>query len=155
LQRSEQVFTSSQSLAHFFRHENGRPQEAQIFRGRSAFRRILGMWELSRRGIIGDKARVGRFDPRGVEIFLLALSRAASHFMLAGYPESIDRKATCREKYRAVSTGLGGSRRERQFQRPGSLLPVSCRKIPLAPFGVGQRFFGGFQEKLPRCRRLS
>jgi transposase len=34
LHRSEQVFTSSQSRAHFLRHANGRPQAAQIFSGR-------------------------------------------------------------------------------------------------------------------------
>ena len=43
LQRSEQVFTLSQSFAHFLRQVKGRAQAAQIFRGRSAFRRILGM----------------------------------------------------------------------------------------------------------------
>ena len=36
LQRSEQVLTKSQSFAHFFRHENGRPHWAQVFCGISA-----------------------------------------------------------------------------------------------------------------------
>jgi hypothetical protein len=36
-QQSEQYFTSSQTLAHFFRHPNGRPQLAQLFCGSSAF----------------------------------------------------------------------------------------------------------------------
>ncbi len=43
LQRSEHVLTCSQSLFHFFRQENGRPHAAQIFVGRSDFRRIFGM----------------------------------------------------------------------------------------------------------------
>jgi len=33
--RSLQYFTDSQSRAHFFRQENGRPQVAQIFSARS------------------------------------------------------------------------------------------------------------------------
>jgi hypothetical protein len=33
LQRSEQVFTLSQSRAHFLRHAKGRAQAAQIFSG--------------------------------------------------------------------------------------------------------------------------
>jgi hypothetical protein len=44
LQRSEQVFTLSQSFAHFLRHKNGRPHAAQIFWGKSALRRIFGIF---------------------------------------------------------------------------------------------------------------
>jgi hypothetical protein len=47
LQRSEQVLTSSQSFAHFFRHVNGRPHAPQIFCGKSDLRRIFGMGSLS------------------------------------------------------------------------------------------------------------
>jgi hypothetical protein len=43
LQASEQVFTSSQTFAHFLRHMNGRPQAAQIFSGKSDFFRIFAM----------------------------------------------------------------------------------------------------------------
>lgn len=43
LQRSEHVFTLSQSFAHFLRHANGRPHASQILLGRSALRRIFGM----------------------------------------------------------------------------------------------------------------
>ena len=42
-QRSEQYFTSSQTLAHFFRHAKGRPQLAQVFSGSSAFLRIFAI----------------------------------------------------------------------------------------------------------------
>lgn len=41
-QRSEQNFTLSQSRAHFFRHENGRPQLAQILDGKSDLLIIRG-----------------------------------------------------------------------------------------------------------------
>jgi len=34
--RSEQYFTSSQTVFHFFRHWNGRPQTTQTFVGRLA-----------------------------------------------------------------------------------------------------------------------
>lgn len=37
LQRSEQYFTLSQTVFHFFRQRNGRPQVAQIFVGKSDF----------------------------------------------------------------------------------------------------------------------
>ncbi len=40
-QRSEQYFTSSQTLAHFFRQAKGRLQVRQVFCGRSAFFCIL------------------------------------------------------------------------------------------------------------------
>jgi hypothetical protein len=43
LQRSEQVFTSAQSFAHFLRHMNKRPHAAQVFCGRSDFKRIFGI----------------------------------------------------------------------------------------------------------------
>ena len=42
-QRSEQYFTSSQTLSHALRHTKGRPQVAQVFSGRSDFLRILAM----------------------------------------------------------------------------------------------------------------
>jgi hypothetical protein len=50
---SEQVRTASQSLAHFLRHMKGNPHAAQIFVGRSAFLRILGIGGLA--GIIKQK----------------------------------------------------------------------------------------------------
>lgn len=40
MQRSEQVFTLSQSRAHFRRQENGRPQAAQSLSGVVAFGRL-------------------------------------------------------------------------------------------------------------------
>ena len=42
-QRSEQYRTSSQTFAHFLRHANGRPQEAQVLVGRSDLRVMRGM----------------------------------------------------------------------------------------------------------------
>jgi len=45
-QRSEQYFTSSHTVAHFFRHANGRPHRAQGFDGRSDFLTILGIAKL-------------------------------------------------------------------------------------------------------------
>lgn len=41
--RSEQNRTLSQSRAHFLRQAKGRPQEAQVFVGRSDLRRIFAM----------------------------------------------------------------------------------------------------------------
>jgi hypothetical protein len=41
LQRSEQVFTSSQTRSHFLRQAKGRPQASQVFCGRSPFARIF------------------------------------------------------------------------------------------------------------------
>lgn len=43
-QRSEQYFTSDQTLAHFFRHVNGRPHTTHVFVGRFAFLvRLVGV----------------------------------------------------------------------------------------------------------------
>jgi hypothetical protein len=43
--RSEQYFTSSQTLSHFLRHAKGLPQRAQGLLGKSAFFTCLGMRE--------------------------------------------------------------------------------------------------------------
>jgi hypothetical protein len=42
-QWSEQYLTSSQTFSHFFRQAKGRPQQAHILVGKSAFLRILGI----------------------------------------------------------------------------------------------------------------
>lgn len=39
---SLQYFTSSQTLAHFFRHLNGLPQTTQVFSGRLGFLCVIG-----------------------------------------------------------------------------------------------------------------
>ena len=42
-QASEQYFTSSQTFAQALRQTISRPQAAQVLRGKSALRRILGI----------------------------------------------------------------------------------------------------------------
>ena len=46
LHASEQYFTSSQTFSHALRQTISRPQAAQILRGKSPLRRILGMSKL-------------------------------------------------------------------------------------------------------------
>lgn len=46
LHASEQYFTSSQTFSHALRQTISRPQAAQVLRGKSPLRRILGMSKL-------------------------------------------------------------------------------------------------------------